>query len=416
MARIGKSPRTTATILHADLDAFYASVEQRDDPTLRGKPIVVGGGVILAASYEAKRHGVKTAMVEWKARRLCPDLIVVQPRFTAYTEASRAVFEVFDDTSPIVEGMSIDEAFLDVGGLRKIAGSPEHIAAGLRSAVRDRVGLNISVGVARTKFLAKVASAAAKPDGLLVVDPDHETEFLHPLPVQALWGVGKVTADKLRNAGLITVGDVAAISPENLIAILGKASGRHLYALAHHQDPRSVETGKRRGSVGSQQALGRSRKSPEDLESLLLGIVDRVTRRLRSGNRVGRTVVLRLRFEDFTRATRSHTLRWPTGATEAIAAVALALLHQAQPIIDEKGITLIGLSVANLSSDRVVQLMLPLDRHDHLVSMTAHRVTDHQTELDHAVDDLRQRFGNQSVTRASLLGQRTGFEVPKLPD
>ncbi len=405
MSRIGSATRTEATILHADLDAFYASVEQRDNPALRGKPVVVGGGVILAASYEAKRFGVKTAMSERKAKELCPHAIVVNPRFSAYTEASRAVFAVFDDTSPIVEGLSIDEAFIDVGGLAKIAGSPERIAAWLRAEVQDRVGLNITVGVARTKFLAKVASAVAKPDGLLVVEPDKETEFLYPLPVRALWGVGKVTAEKLNNCGLLTVGDVAKVQPGTLTSILGKASGRHLYALAHHQDPRRVETGKRRGSVGSQQALGRSKKTPDELESLLLGIADRVMRRLRSGHRIGRTVVLRMRYDDFTRATRSRSLRWPTGMTEPVAAVALSLLREAQPTIEAKGgLTLIGMSIANLSDDKVVQLTFPLAE------------LRQKGELDHALDDLRDRFGNKAITRASLLGRHTGFEVPKLPD
>ncbi len=405
MSRIGSATRTEATILHADLDAFYASVEQRDNPALRGKPVLVGGGVILAASYEAKRFGVKTAMSERKAKELCPQAIVVHPRFSAYTEASRAVFAVFDDTSPIVEGLSIDEAFIDVGGLTKIAGSPERIAAWLRAEVHDRVGLNITVGVARTKFLAKVASAVAKPDGLLVVDPDQETEFLYPLPVQALWGVGKVTAEKLNNCGLYTVGDVAAVRPDTLVSFLGKAGGRHLYALAHHQDPRRVETGKRRGSVGSQQALGRSKKTSDELESLLLGIVDRVMRRLRSGHRIGRTVVLRMRFDDFTRATRSRSLRWPTGMTEPVAAVALTLLREAEPTIREKGgLTLIGMSIANLSDDQVVQLTFPLPE------------LRQKGDLDHALDDLRDRFGNKAITRASLLGRNTGFEVPKLPD
>jgi DNA polymerase-4 len=404
MSRIGKAHRAHATILHADLDAFYASVEQRDHPELRGKPVLVGGGVVLAASYEAKRFGVKTAMSERQAKQLCPHAIVVNPRFDAYSDASRVVFGVFDDTSPIVEGLSIDEAFIDVGGLAKIAGSPERIAAWLRAEVKDRVGLNITVGVARTKFLAKVASAVAKPDGLLVVPPDMETEFLYPLPVQALWGVGRVTAEKLNNCGLITVGDVALVSRDNLTSILGKASGHHLYALAHHQDPRPVETGKRRGSVGSQQALGRSRKTPEEIESLLLGIVDRVMRRLRSGHRVARTVVLRFRYDDFTRATRSRSLPWATAATEPIAAVALSLLADARPTIEEKGLTLIGLSVANLSNDAIVQLALPLDS-----------ICD-SGGLDQALDDLRQRFGSKAITRASLLGRHTGFEVPKLPD
>src|SRR3989449_2426379 len=215
-----------ATILHADLDAFYASVEQRDDPRLRGRPVIVGAGVVLAASYEAKAYGIRTAMSGRRARRLCPQAIVVDPRMSAYTEASKAMYRVFEDTTPLVEGLSIDEAFLDVRGLRRLAGSPTEIAARLRREVRARVGLPITVGVARTKFLAKVASGVAKPDGLLVVPPDRELEFLHPLGVERLWGVGEVTAEKLHNRGLDKVGDVAMLSEAALIAMLGRASGR----------------------------------------------------------------------------------------------------------------------------------------------------------------------------------------------
>ena len=244
-----------ATILHADLDSFYASVEQRDDPRLRNRPVIVGGGIVLAASYEAKRFGVYTPMPEFKARQLCPNLVVVPPRFEAYTEASKAVFEVFDDTTPIVEGLSIDEAFLDVSGLRRIAGDPIDIARRLRAEVRERVGLPITVGVARTKFLAKVASGVAKPDGLLLVEPERELEFLHPLPVGKLWGVGEITERKLNDRGIYTVGEVARLRQPQLVSILGVASGRQLHALAHNRDPRVVETGRRRGSIGSQSAL-----------------------------------------------------------------------------------------------------------------------------------------------------------------
>ena len=250
-----------ATILHADLDAFFASVEQRDDPKLRGKPVLVGGGVVLAASYEAKAYGVQTAMGERQAKRLCPHAIVVPARMTAYSEASKAVFEVFEDTTPLVEGLSIDEAFLDVRGLERLAGSPSEIAARLQRRVLDEVGLPITVGVARTKFLAKVASAVAKPKGLLCVEPGAELAFLHPLPVERLWGVGRVTAAKLHDRGLRTVGQVAALDEAMLVYLLGRASGRHLHALAHNRDPRRVQTGRRRRSIGSQRALGRRRKS-----------------------------------------------------------------------------------------------------------------------------------------------------------
>src|SRR5262245_59289313 len=227
---------TEATILHADLDAFYASVEQRDDPRLRGRPVIVGGGVVLAASYEAKACGIRTAMGGRQARRLCPNAIVVPPRLSAYSEASKAVFEVFDDTTPLVEGISIDEAFLEVGGLRRVSGSPVEIAARLRANVREGVGLPITVGVARTKFLAKVASRVGKPDGLLVVPPDEEIAFLHPLPVERLWGVGPATAEKLRRRGVNFVGEVAKMPEAALVAILGQASGHHLHALAHNRD------------------------------------------------------------------------------------------------------------------------------------------------------------------------------------
>src|SRR3989475_4658461 len=247
-----------ATILHADLDAFYASVEQRDDPRLRGRPVIVGAGVVLAASYEAKAFGVRTAMGGRPARRLCPSAVVVPPRMSAYAEASKAAFRVFDDSSPLVEGLSIDEAFLAVPGLERISGTPTEIAARLRREVRERVGLPITVGVARTKFLAKVASGVAKPDGLLVVPPDCELAFLHPLPVERLWGVGPVTGKKLRDCGITTVGEVAQLAEATLVALLGRAAGRHLHALAHNRDPRLVRSGRRRRSIGAQRALGRS--------------------------------------------------------------------------------------------------------------------------------------------------------------
>jgi DNA polymerase-4 len=253
---------SSASILHADLDSFYASVEQRDRPPLRGRPVIVGGGVVLAASYEAKAFGVRTAMGGAQARRLCPHAIVVEPRFGVYAEASKAVFGVFDDTTPLVEGLSIDEAFLDVGGLRRIAGTPTEIAGRLRGEVLRRVGLPITVGVARTKFLAKVASAVAKPDGLLVVPPEGELAFLHPLPVRRLWGVGAVTAEKLLARGIRTVGDVAELPEAALVAMLGPGAGRHLHALAHNRDPRPVEVGRRRRSVGAQRALGSRPKPP----------------------------------------------------------------------------------------------------------------------------------------------------------
>jgi DNA polymerase-4 len=391
-----------ATILHADLDAFYASVEQRDDARLRGRPVIVGGGVVLAASYEAKAHGVRTAMGGRQARRLCPQAIVVPPRMSVYSEASKAVFRVFEHTSTLVEGLSIDEAFLDVRGMRRIAGTPVEIAVRLRRDVLEQVGLPITVGVARTKFLAKVASAVAKPDGLLVVAPDGELDFLHPLPVERLWGVGPVTARKLNDRGIRTVGQVAELGETVLVWLVGRAAGRHLHALAHNHDPRPVLVGRRRGSIGSQRALGRSPRTPEAVDAVVVGLVDRVTRRMRRAGRVGRTVVLRLRFGDFSRATRSHTLPHATAHTQTILDTERMLLAAAMPMIERQGLTLVGIAVGNLENDGAVQLALPFDRH-----------TD---ALDGALDEVRERFGADAVTRAVLLGRDQGVTVPMLPD
>ena len=409
----------SAAILHADLDAFYASVEQRDDPRLRDRPVIVGEGVVMAASYEARACGVRSAMNGRQARELCPHAIVVPPRMEAYSEASDHVFELFRDITPFVEPISVDEAFLDVGGATHLFGSPREIAAQLRTRTLVDVGLPLSVGVARTKFLAKVASGVGKPDGLLVVPPDGETAFLHPLPVERLWGVGPKTAAKLEQRGLRTVADVAQLGEEALTAMLGLASGRHLHALAHHRDPRPVEVGRRRKSVGSQQALGRSPKTHDDLVAILHSIVDRVMRRLRAGKRVGRTITLRLRFDDFTRATRSATLPWSTDATEPVLAAALELLEGEFDRIDDDGLTLLGMAIANLTDASAVQLTLPLD---HDTAIVAPRHNDSTVELarsaslDATLDTLRDRFGSAAVTRASSLGRTAGIEVPKLPD
>ena len=398
-------PGREATILHADLDSFYASVEQRDDPRLRGRPVIVGGGVVLAASYEAKAFGVRTAMGGRQARALCPWAVVVEPRMKAYSDASKAVFEQFRNATPLVEGLSIDEAFLEVGGLTRVSGTPVEIATRLRRDVLARVGLPITVGVARTKFLAKVASGVAKPDGLLVVPPDGELEFLHPLAVERLWGVGAVTARKLHARGVGTVGDVARLPESVLVAMLGSATGRHLSALAHNRDPRPVVAGRRRGSIGSQHALGRARasRSAGAIDAVVVALGDRVTRRMRAAGRVGRTVVLRLRFDDFTRATRSHSLPRPTAHTETILATARQLVTGMMTKIARDGLTLVGIAVANLDDDHVVQLALPFGRQS-------------GGELDTALDGVRDRFGSSAVTRAVLLGRRAGPEMPMLPD
>ncbi|HVW90651.1 MAG TPA: DNA polymerase IV [Gaiellaceae bacterium] len=392
---------STASILHADLDSFFASVEQRDEPALRGRPTIVGAGVVLAASYEAKAFGVYTPMPLRAARKLCPHAHVVRPRFDAYLAASRAVFRLFNDTTPLVEGLSIDEAFLDVRGMERSAGSPLAIAQRLRRRVRDETGLPLSIGIARTKFLAKVASGVAKPDGLLAVDPQGELEFLHPLPVERLWGVGPVTARKLHDWGLLTVGQVAEFPCELLEAMLGTAAGRQLHALAHNRDPRRVHTGKRRGSIGSQRARGRRPWTPEELERDLAALVDRVTRRARRARRVGRTVTLRLRFDDFTRATRSRTLPQATASTETILRAARELLVEALPILREQGVTLIGVALSNLEDADRVQLAIPFD-------------DSRLDELDRALDEVRERYGSRAVMRAAglTLGERDELVWP----
>jgi DNA polymerase IV len=399
--------RCDASILHADLDSFYASVEQRDDPTLRGRPVIVGGGVVLAASYEAKAYGVRTAMGGAQARRLCPHAVVVPPRMSAYSRASDAVFEVFRDCTPIVEPISVDEAFLDVSGLRRVSGTPVQIAEQLRADVRDRVGLPITVGIARTKFLAKVASQEAKPDGLLLVPPDQELAFLHPLPVRRLWGVGAKTADKLHAHGLTTVADVAELNESTLASLVGGAMGRQLYALSRNIDRRRVNTGVRRRSVGAQRALGRAGNtmSAAEIDAVVVNLIDRITGRMRAAGRTGRTVVLRLRFDDFSRATRSRTLPSATSSTQPILAAARGLVASAAPTISERGLTLVGFAVSSIDRSGAQQLMLPFG-----AGATALQ------SVDAAIDEIRRRYGGSALTPAVLVGRDSGLEMPHLPD
>jgi DNA polymerase-4 len=382
-----------ATILHADADAFFASVEQRDDPSLRGKPTIVGAGVVLAASYEARAFGVRGAMGGAEARRLCPRAIVVAPRFSAYVAASRELFEIFRRMAPSVEGLGLEEAFLDVRGLDGILGSPREIAARLRRETREHVGLPLSVGVARTKHLAKIASRNAKPDGLLVVEPRDELAFLHPLPVEELWGVGPKTAAKLHAHGIATVGQLAGIEQATLVSVLGPAAGRRLHALANNRDARRVRSGRRRRSIGSQSAFGRRPRSPADLDAIVVALVDRVARRMRAAGRVGRTIALRLRFNDYTRASRSRTLSRPTASTARILSAERSLLAAATPLIRARGVTLLGITISNLEDARGgVQLELPLEGWK-------------REALDVALDEVRERFGVEAITRATLVGR-----------
>ncbi len=377
-----------ATILHADLDAFFASVEQRDDPRLRSRPVIVGCGVVMAASYEARAFGVRSAMGGAQARRLCPHAVVVSPRLDAYVDASKAVVAIFDDTSPVVERVSIDEAFLDVRGLDEISGSPIEIATRLRARVRAEVGLALTIGIATTKLVAKVASAAAKPDGLLLVAPGEEIAFLHPLAVGRLWGVGAVTAAKLQEHGIVSVGDVARAGEAALVALLGPASGRQLYGAAHNRDARRVRRRRGRRTIGSQRALGRGARTPQEIDAVLVALVDRVTRRLRSAGQEGRTVVLRLRFDDFARASRSRTMAHATAATAPVLFTARLLLAAAWPLVQRRGLTLVGITICSLERESA-QLVLPIDGD--------------AGALDRALDEVRERFGTAAITRAALL-------------
>lgn len=379
------------SILHADLDAFYASVEQRDDPTLAGRPVIVGGGVVLSASYEARRLGVRTAMGGRQALRLCPEAVVVPPRFSAYTAASRSVFAVFRNLTPVVEPMSIDEAFLDVSGLRRLRGPALPLAQELRERVRGEVGLPISVGVARTKYLAKVASALSKPDGLLVVPLDAERQFLHSLPVERLWGVGDTTAAKLHAARLHTVADIARWTVPDLAHVVGTGSARHLLALANGDDARRVTPGRRSRSVGAQHAM-RCTRSTSQAQMVLMGLVDTVSRRPRHGGRTAATVTVRLRFADFRRSTSSRTLARPSDETSLFADTARELLAGRSDEVRRDGLTLVGVALTGLT-DHGTQLLLPWtdgpDPH----------------ALDATLDAVRSRFGAAAVRRADQLGR-----------
>jgi DNA polymerase-4 len=390
-----------ATILHADLDAFFASVEQRDDPSLRGRPVLVGGGVITAASYEAKARGVATPIGRAQALAICPDAVVVPPRGDAYAAASRAVMAVLEQFSPTVEKISIDEAFLDGAGMEHIHGSPREIAEQIRAAVRERTRLAITIGVARTKFLAKVASGAAKPDGLLVVEAGDEAAFLHPLPIEAVWGVGPVTAKKLRARRIRTVGEIAAIEQGTLCDILGAGQGRRLHALANNRDPRPVAPRGRRGSIGAQRAIDRRPRTAAELETILAELIDRATPRLRRSARSARTVVLSVRFADFSRITRSQTLPAAmTNSAELLAALRELLAGELDRI-HERGITLLGITLANLDDGAQLELDFTGPGGD---------------EIDAAVDAVKQRFGRDAISRGAMIGRDPGFAAPQVDD
>jgi DNA polymerase-4 len=393
-----------ADILHVDLDAFYATVEGLKRPELRGTPFVVGGGVVLSASYEARAFGVTSGMSTGAARRLCPRLVVVSGGFSSYGEISDGVFEICRRFTPFVEQVSIDEAFLDVAGAHHLFGSSARISRDLREAVRRETGLTLSVGAARTKFLAKVASQVAKPDGVVVVQPAEELRFLHGLPTRYLWGVGPVTQDKLATMGLHTIGDVAATAPRVLAMRLGRGTGYHLHALAWNRDPRVLRLSHRAKSVGSQSAFARDERDPATHRRVLATIADRVGRRLRAKSRAGRTITLRIRFADFTAITRSATLRAPVSSSGALYAVACELLGKGMRESAGRGVGLLGISVSGLHVAPHVQLELPFPEPAAEDVTRAGSVRDGlRTALDRNVDELREKFGTGAVTPASVL-------------
>lgn len=386
-----------ATILHADLDAFYASVEQLLNPSLRGRPIAVGGGVVLAASYEAKAFGVRGGMAGQRARELCPQLIFVGGHFKDYQRLGDAAIKVLDDFTPLVERISIDEAFADVAGCTHLFGSPEHIAVQVRRRVRSELGLPISIGVARTKHLAKIASQVAKPDGLVVVDPAAELAFLHDLPVGLMWGVGPVTGAKLAERGITTIGQLARTPGHSFERLLGPAAGEKLAALAWNRDPRAIATHRRAHSAGAQSALGRKPAEEHVYRPTLLHLADRVASRLRAKSRPGRTVTVRVRFADMRAVTRSITLDAPISATAMLAEIAEELVRTA--LADhphEKTISLLAISVSHLETHDGLQLDLPLGLADEKLRPGTRRGLA-RWSADRAVDKIRQRFGWQAV-------------------
>jgi DNA polymerase IV len=395
---------TTATILHADLDAFYASVEQLLDPSLRGKPIAVGGGIVLAASYEAKAFGINGGMSGRQARELCPPLIFVSGHFKDYQRLGDAAINVLNDFTPLVERISIDEAFADVAGCTHLFGTPSEIAAAVRRRVRVEVGLPISIGVACTKHLAKIASQVAKPDGLMVVDPGTELNFLHDLPVELMWGVGPATKARLAEMGVHTIGQLAKMPGWSLERVVGRAVGEKLAALSWNRDPREIETHRKTQSAGAQSALGRKPAEEKAFRPTLRHLADRVASRLRAKSRPGRTVTVRVRFADLHSVTRSITLDAPISATASLAEIAEELVRTT--LADhphERIISLLGISVSHLERHWDVQLELPLGLEDEKRRPGTKRGIARWT-ADRAVDKIRHRFGWEAVEYGSTLG------------
>jgi DNA polymerase-4 len=401
-----------ATILHADLDAFYASVEQLLDPALRGRPIAVGGGVVLAASYEAKAFGVKGGMPGRRARELCPGLIFVGGHFSDYQRLGDAAIAVLSDFTPLVERISIDEAFADVAGTERLFGPPAAVARAVRARVRAELGLAISVGVARTKHLAKIASQVAKPDGLVVVEPDEERAFLTDLPVGLMWGVGPATGLRLARAGVTTIGQLAAMPGQSLERLIGRAAGEKLRALAWNSDPRAIVTGRRARSAGAQSALGRQPAEDRVVRPALRHLADRIGSRLRARDWSGRTVTVRVRFADLRSVSRALTLPAPIAATTSLAEVAEDLV--AGVLADHPGeptVSLLAISVSHLEKEPDVQLELPLGLADE-PRRAGTRTGAARWASDRAVDRVRDRFGWGAIGYGSVVLERARKSIP----
>jgi len=393
--------RADATILHVDLDAFFAAVEQLDDPRLRGRPVIVGGlgnrGVVSTASYEARAFGVRSAMPMARARQACPQATFLSPRMSRYADKSREVMAILASVSPLVEQLSIDEAFVDVAGARRMLGSPEEIAALIRRRVLDEAGLCLSVGVASTKFLAKLASDLAKPDGVLAIAPGAEVAFLAPLPVSRLWGVGPATMTKLERMGLRTIGDVAGLDEQALVRSLGASLGRHLHALARNDDARSVVPERDAKSIGAEETFGRDLHTLAQCERELVRLVDRACARLRTARLVARTVNIKIRFGDFETRTRARTLDEATNVSTVVLEVARALLAEFE---FGRGVRLLGVALSQLDGAAEVQTTLDLSGD----AQTDRRErTERRAAVERAVDEVRDRFGARAVGPATLV-------------
>ena len=396
--------RDIASILHVDMDAFFVSVELLDQPELRGKPVVVGGdgerGVVAAASYEARAFGIHSAMSSVQARRLCPHAVFLRGRYHRYSEVSANVMAIFKDVTPLVEPLSLDEAFLDVTGALRLLGEAPTIAASIRRRVLDEQGLTCSVGVASTKFVAKLATEAAKPkaskngpqfgSGVFVVEPEETLSFLRPLPVESLWGVGPATLSKLHRIGVLTIADLADLPEENVVAVLGRSQGRHLHLLANGRDERSVEPDRAMKSIGHEETFSRDHHLRSTLERELVQFADSVASRLRAQGLVGRTVQLKVRFGDFTTITRSTTLVVAVDDSRSLLEAGRSLLALVDPA---QGVRLLGLSVSGLSSDSSRQLTF-----DEAISGPGWQ------EADRTIDEIRARFGDEAIGPAVAAG------------